>query len=141
MGAKKILLIGMAVGSFVGLLMTIISHIPLGTTSDGSKITLFYHWSGALLVTIGVPLLSAFGVRKMAVDFWDFEPSLKLLVPVAYLTFLIPVLGASFGAPNSNLEALAMIVLLGAIGGTFWSLPYMIGSLFRKTNPPKNEEE
>ncbi len=140
MGAKKILLIGMAVGSFVGLLMTIISHIPLGTTSDGSKITLFYHWSGALLVIIGVPLLSAFAVKKIAEMRECCEPSLKFLIPVAYLTFL-PVFGASGGAPNSDLDTLATIVLIGAIGGTFWSLPYMIGSLFRKTNPPKNEEE
>ena len=62
MSAKKLLLTGMATGTFVGLLMTVISHIPLGTTSDGSKITVFYHWSGALLVTIGIPLMSAFGL-------------------------------------------------------------------------------
>ena len=141
MGAKKILLIGMATGTLVGLLMTVISHIPLGTTSDGNKITVMYHWSGALLVVIGIPLMSAFGIKKIAVDFWGCEPSLKHLIPVAYLTFLLPILGASFGAPNSNLDTLATIVLLGSVGGAFWSLPYVILSLFRKTNPSKDEEE
>ena len=140
MNWKNIFLAGAFTGTFVGLLMTVISHIPLGTTSDGGKITVFYHWSGALLVTIGIPLMSAFGVKKMAVDFWGCEPSLKQLIPVAYLTFLMPVLGASFGAPNSDLETLATIVMLGAIGGIFWSLPYVIWSLFKKTDHPDSEE-
>ncbi len=57
------------------------------------------------------------------------EPSLKHLITVAYLTFLIPVLGVSFGAPNSNLETLATIVMLGAIGGIFWSIPFVLWSM------------
>ena len=56
---------------------------------------------------------------------------MKHLITVAYLTFLIPVLGASFGAPNSNLETLAAIVMLGAIGGIFWSTPFAIWSYFK----------
>ena len=56
---------------------------------------------------------------------YQFLPS-----EVAYLTFL-PVLGASAGAPNSNLETLAMIVLIGAIGGIFWSTPFAIWSHFK----------
>ncbi|HIB24244.1 MAG TPA: hypothetical protein EYO22_05995 [Candidatus Poseidoniales archaeon] len=66
---------------------------------------------------------------------------MKHLIPVAYLTFLIPVLGVSFGAPNSNLETLATIVMLGAIGGAFWSLPYVLWAYFNKPNPTENEDE
>ena len=131
MNWKTIFLTGAFTGTFVGLLMTVISHIPLGHDSDGNLITVMYHWQSALLVVIGIPLVSAFSVKKIAKMRKCCEPSLKYLIPVAYLTFLIPVLGASFGAPNSNLETLATIVMLGAIGGTFWSTPFAIWSYFK----------
>jgi hypothetical protein len=131
MNWKTIFLAGVLTGTFVGLLMMVISHIPLGHDSAGNKITVMYHWSGALLVVIGIPLVSAFGVKKITKMIGYCEPSLKHLIPVAYLTFLIPVLGASFGAPNSNLETLATIVMLGAIGGIFWSTPFAILSYFK----------
>ena len=131
MNWKTIFLTGAAIGTFVGLLMTVISHIPLGHDSDGNLITVMYHWESALLVVIGIPLVSAFGVKKIAKMRGCCEPSLKHLITVAYLTFLMPVLGASFGAPNSNLETLATIVMLGAIGGAFWSTPFAIWSYFK----------
>ena len=131
MNWKTIFLAGVLTGTFVGLLMTVISHIPLGHDSDGNLITVMYHWQSALLVVIGIPLVSAFGVKKIAKMRGGCEPSLKHLITVAYLTFLIPVLGASFGAPNSNLETLAAIVMLGAIGGIFWSTPFAIWSYFK----------
>jgi len=131
MNWKTIFLTGAAIGTFVGLLMTVINQIPLGNDSDGDKITVMYRWSSALPVVIGIPLASAFGVKKIAKMRGGCEPSLKHLITVAYLTFLIPVLGASFGAPNSNLETLAAIVMLGAIGGIFWSTPFAIWSYFK----------
>ena len=131
MNWKTIFLTGAAIGTSVGLLMTVITQIPLGNDSDGYKITVMYHWSSALLVVIGIPLVSAFGVNKISKMSGCCEPSLKHLIPVAYLTFLIPVFGASFGAPNSNLETLATIVMLGAIGGTFWSTPFAAWSYFK----------
>ena len=130
MNWKTIFLTGAAIGTFVALLMTVISHIPLGNDSDGYQITIMYHWTGALLVVIAIPLVSAFAVKKIAKMRECCEPSLKFLIPVAYLTFL-PVLGASFGAPNSNLDTLATIVLIGAIGGTFWSAPFAAWSYFK----------
>ena len=130
MNWKTIFLTGAAIGTFVGLLMTVISHIPLGHDSDGYQITVMYHWQSALLVVIGIPLVSAFGVKRIA-KMKGGESSLKHLITVAYLTFLIPVLGVSFGAPNSNLETLATIVMLGAIGGIFWSTPFAIWSYFK----------
>ena len=131
MNWKTIFLAGAAIGTSVGLLMTVISHIPLGNDSDGYKITVMYHWSSALLVVIGIPLVSAFGVNKISKMSGCCEPSLKHLIPVAYLTFLIPVLTTSGGAPNSNLVTLATIVMLGAIGGIFWSTPFALWSYYK----------
>jgi hypothetical protein len=131
MNWKTIFLTGAAIGTFVGLLMTVISHIPLGNDSDGYQITVMYHWQSALLVVIGIPLVSAFGVNKISKMSGCCEPSLKHLIPVAYLTFLIPVLTTSGGAPNSNLVTLATIVMLGTIGGIFWSTPFAIWSYYK----------
>ena len=131
MNWKTIFLAGAAIGTSVGLLMTVITQIPLGNDSDGYKITVMYHWSSALLVVIGIPLVSAFGVNKISKMSGCCEPSLKHLIPVAYLTLLIPVLFSSMGAPNSNLETLATIVMLGAIGGIFWSTPFALWSYYK----------
>ena len=60
---KEMFLSGIATGAFIGLLMAVITQIPLGSTSDGNKITVMYHWSGALLTVIGIPLVSAFLVK------------------------------------------------------------------------------
>ena len=131
MNWKTIFLAGALTGTSVGLLMTIITNIPLGNDSDGYQITVMYHWQSALLVVIGIPLVSAFGVNKISKMSGCCEPSLKHLIPVAYLTFLIPVLFSSMGAPNSNLVTLATIVMLGAIGGIFWSTPFALWSYYK----------
>ena len=131
MNWKIIFLAGALTGTSVGLLMTIITNIPLGNDSDGYQITVMYHWQSALLVVIGIPLVSAFGVNKISKMSGCCEPSLKHLIPVAYLTFLIPVLFSSMGAPNSNLVTLATIVMLGAIGGIFWSTPFALWSYYK----------
>ena len=128
---KELFLTGMATGAFVGLLMAVITQIPLGSTSDGNKITVMYHWSGALMTVIGIPLVSAFSVKYGSKKLNCSEPSLKLFIPVSFLTFFIPVLGISFGAPNSDITTLATIVLLGGIGGAFWSTPYVLWDYFR----------
>ena len=128
---KELFLTGMATGAFVGLLMVVITHIPLGSTSDGNKITVMYHWSGALMTLIGIPLVSAFSVKYGSKKLNCCEPSLKLLIPVSFLTFFIPVLGISFGAPNSDITTLATVVLLGGIGGAFWRTPFVLWDHFR----------
>jgi len=131
MNWKTIFLTGAAIGTFVGLLMTVVTQIPLGNDSDGHKITVMYHWESALLVVIGIPLVSAFGVNIISKMSGCCKPSLKHLIPVAYLTLLIPVLFSSMGAPNSNLVTLATIVMLGAIGGIFWSTPFALWSYYK----------
>jgi hypothetical protein len=141
MGKRDLIFAGMATGTFVGILMVIITNIPLGSDSDGDKITIMYHWSGALLTVIGVPLVSAFSVKYGSRKLNCCEPSLKQLIPVSFLTLFLPILGASFGAPNSDLDTLATIILLGAIGGAFWSLPYVLLSHFKKTDSSESEDE
>ena len=141
MRKRDLIFAGMVTGTCVGLLMVIITNIPLGSTSDGSKITIMYHWSGALLTLIGIPLVSAFSVKYGSRKLNCCEPSLKQLIPVSFLTLFLPILGASFGAPNSDLDTLATIILLGAIGGAFWSLPYVLLSHFKKTDSFESEDE
>ena len=46
------------------------------------------------------------------------------LLPVAYLTLFLPVLGAAFGASGS--EPLWQYGLLGLAGGLFWSTPFAL---------------
>ena len=141
MRKRDLIFAGIVTGTCVGLLMVIITNIPLGSTSDGDKITIMYHWSGAFLTLIGIPLVSAFSVKYGSRKLNCCEPSLKQLIPVSFLTLFLPILGASFGAPNSDLDTLATIILLGAIGGAFWSLPYVLLSHFKKTDSSESEDE
>ena len=52
------------------------------------------------------------------------------LLAVAYLTLLIPVLGASFGASGS--EPLWQFAALGLVGGLVWSIPFSLWQLKRR---------
>ena len=53
-----------------------------------------------------------------------------ILLAIAYLTLLIPVLGASFGATGS--EPLWQFATLGLIGGLVWSIPFGLFQLTRR---------
>ena len=53
-----------------------------------------------------------------------------MLLAVAYLTLLIPVLGASFGASGS--EPLWQFAALGLVGGLVWSTPFAFLSVPRR---------
>ena len=55
---------------------------------------------------------------------------IAILLAVAYLTLLIPVLGASFGASGS--EPLWQFAALGLVGGLVWSTPFALWQLTRK---------
>tara|TARA_B110001454_G_C12668983_1_gene412859 strand:- start:806 stop:1285 length:480 start_codon:yes stop_codon:yes gene_type:complete len=91
-------------------------------------------FGAALAVFIGMILISAFAVKRISQQIGCCEPSLKQLIPVSFLTFLLPILGPAFGAPNSDLDTLATLIVMGAIGGAFWSLPYVLWGLIRKTD-------
>ena len=51
------------------------------------------------------------------------EINLFHLIPVAFLTFIIPVFGAAFGGPDMGPEWLVLIPI-AALGGAFWSIPF-----------------
>ena len=52
-----------------------------------------------------------------------------IALPVAYLTLLMPVLGAFFGSSGS--EPLAQFAILGMAGGIIWSTPFSLWRLAR----------
>ncbi len=84
----------MATGALVGLLMSVVTGIPIG-----GKNVMSAGWS-ALLTVIGTPLASAFLVRYGAKKWEFFEPCLKHLIPVTFLTLFIPVFGVLMGSPK-----------------------------------------
>ncbi len=98
-------------------------------------------FEAALVVFFGMIFASAFAVKKISQQIGCCDPSLKQLIPVSFLTFFLPILGASFGAPNGSLEILATLILFGTLGGAFWSLPYVLWAHLKKTDSTDNEEE
>ena len=97
----------------------------------------------AITIFLGMIFISAFAVQKTSQRIGCCNPSLKQLFPISFLTFMMPVLGASFGAPNSDLDTLANIILIGAIGGGFWSTPFAIWNYLKipQKEPDKVEAE
>ena len=129
MNWKNTLVVGAGTGATLGTLVAVIMvEIGLEPPSFGAAIVVF----------LGMISVSAFAVQKISQRIGCCNPSLKQLIPISFLTFVIPVLGASFGAPNSDLDTLASIILIGAIGGGFWSTPFAIWNYFRG---PKSSED
>ena len=113
--AIKIWLVGGLVGLVTGLSFTLV-HDAL--TTD----LMFDLWEFAVtLVTPAlITALVAIATRSRIV----------ILLAVAYLTLLIPVLGASFGASGS--EPLWQFAALGLVGGLVWSTPFALWQLMRR---------
>jgi len=70
------------------------------------------------LLTLFIPSLTAIIFTKI------FKLRLMTYIAIGNLTFVIPILGASFGASGS--EPFIYYVLLGLAGGAFWSFPFTI---------------
>ena len=83
---------------------------------------MFEAWEFGLATA--TPCLSAIIVSR----FMQTKRSITILV--SYLTFVIPVLGASFGASGS--EPILMFAGVGFMGGLFWSTPFALWYLFNK---------
>jgi len=121
----------LAAGSGTGaVLATLVSLIMIKIGFEPPSL------GAALAVFIGMILLAAFSVKKISQSRGWFDPSLKVLIPVSLMTFILPILGASFGAPNSDLSTLASLVLLGLLGGAFWSLPIAGWVYYSSTRNP-----
>jgi len=124
---KQTLAAGSGTGAVLATLVSLIMiKIGLEPPSFGAAIAVF----------IGMIFLSAFSVKKISQSMGWFDPSLKALIPVSLMTFILPLLGASFGAPNSDLTTLASLVLLGLLGGMFWSLPIAVWVYYSSTRNP-----
>ena len=113
--AIKVWLVGGLVGLATGLSFTLVED---ALTTDG----MFDLWEFAVaLVTPAlIAALVAIATRSRIV----------ILLAVAYLTLLIPVLGASFGASGS--EPLWQFAVLGLVGGLVWSTPFALWQLTRR---------
>ena len=125
---KQILAAGSGTGALLATLVSLIL-IKIGLEPPSAQ--------AAIIVFIGMILLSAYSVKKISQSMGWFDPSLKALIMVSILTFIIPLLGASFGAPNSNLTTLATEVLLGLLGGAFWSIPIAGWAYYNSTRNPQ----
>ena len=111
---KQTLVGGSATGAALAILVSLIMIMGgLEPPSLGAAIAVF----------IGMIFLSSYSVKKISQSIGWFDPSLKALIPVSTMTFFLPLLGAAFGAPNSDFTTLAFLVFLGLLGGIFWSLP------------------
>ena len=113
--AIKVWLVGGLVGLVTGLSFNLVED---ALTTDG----MFDLWEFAVaLVTPAlIAALVAIATRSRIV----------ILLAVAYLTLLIPVLGASFGASGS--EPLWQFAALGLVGGLVWSTPFALWQLTRR---------
>ena len=124
MSWKNILLFGSLNGGLMAILM--ILNVISGLT-DGVDFVL------AMLSFLAVILVPPFILKQVKPN----EVSLVHLIPVAFLTFIIPVFGAVFGGPDMGPEWLVLIPI-AAVGGAFWSLPFAAWDYFRG---PKSYEE
>ena len=130
MNWKQVLITGVATGALVALFIVLNSVFEVG----------FGSFESFVIYIIGTILLSVYSVKKISEISGYCEPSLKHLIPVALLTFIIPVFGPAFGAPNNGLEVVVTIVILGAIGGFFWSSPFAIWCYSHRQEDKPDEE-
>jgi len=129
MRKRDLFLAGLATGALVGLLTAVVTQI------SWSSYNLMYWWWSTLLVVIGISLASAFTVRWLSFKRGCCEPSLKQLIPVAFLTFVIPVLGPVFGGTGA-IKEIPIVTIMGAVGGLFWT--FALWAFFK---PSDHEEE
>ena len=111
----KIWLVGGLTGLGTGLSFILVHDV---LTTD----LMFHLWEfGVALGTPGlIAVLVAIATRSRII----------ILLAIAYLTLLIPVLGASFGASGS--EPLWQFAALGLVGGLVWSTPFALWQLTRR---------
>ena len=113
MARLNLWLIGGITGTGTSLLF-LSFHYALTTTDN-----VFSGWE--FLISLTSPALAAAIVAIVK------KATLRhfiMLLFIAYLTFVIPVLGASFGASGS--EPIWQYARLGFVGGLFWTTPFIL---------------
>jgi hypothetical protein len=108
----KVWVIGGLTGSLTGLSFVLVEK---AFTQD----QMFALWEFG--VAAATPTLVAFLVGLTT------KTRVISLLPIAYLTLMLPVLGTAFGA--SGTEPLWQYGLLGLAGGLFWSAPFALSRL------------
>jgi hypothetical protein len=98
-------------------------------------------FGAAIAIFVGMIFISAYTVKYISQVIGCCNPSLKHLIPISFLTFFLPIFGVTFGAPNSDLTTLGSIILIGTVGGLFWSTPFALWSHYMSGGNPVNEEE
>lgn len=118
---RDIIIVGMLTGLMVAIfnILNVVADVAFGS------------FATAVASFLIVSFLGAFATKKICETSGKFEPSMKQLLPVAFLTFILPLLGATFGLPNMSLQSLAILLALGIVGGAFWSLPLLLWSTIR----------
>ena len=108
----------LALGAITGMLVAIfiLGVFVLAEVDPGS----FAGLCGGFFV---LAALSAVIVDQISKRTNLLQANLKTLIPVGFLTSIIPLFGVTFGLPNSDLASLVTLIALGAAGGIFWSLP------------------
>ena len=92
-----------------------------------------------ILGLLSIILIPPFLTREIFKRQFDSCPSLKHLISVTFLTLIIPLFGATFGLPNTELDSLATLVALGTAGGAFWSIPFASWSVIRSRKLTEEE--
>lgn len=113
----KIWLIGGLTGSGTGLLFFLAT---LMLSIDGEL----------TLIELGIALIMPGIVAYLFAKATNLK-SIYLLI-VAYLTVVIPVLFAVFGAGDPDVEVAAMIAVLGLVGGLVWSIPFALWAYMKR---------
>ena len=99
------------------LALFILGIFPLAGIDPGS-------FAGLCGIFFALSALSAYIINEISKRVGWPEVGLKILIPVAFFTSIIPLFGPVFGLPNNEPITLATVVLMGAVGGAFWSLPF-----------------
>jgi hypothetical protein len=107
------------IGGLTGLATGVLFTLAVGVFSTDS---MFDFWEFG--ISLATPALAGIAVALAT------RSRIKTSVAVAYLTFLVPILGANFGGSGS--EPLWQFGALGLAGGLVWSFPFAVCLLVRK---------
>jgi hypothetical protein len=113
--AIKVLVVGGITGIGTSLLFIMV-HEALTTDS------MFDLWE------FGVALVSPALIASLVA--LTTSSKVSILLAIAYLTLLIPVVGAFFGSSGS--EPLWQFAALGLVGGLVWSIPFSLSQSKRR---------
>ncbi len=133
---KYTLLSGAIIGALLSIFMVVNVLIDV----------VFDSFATAMVSFLLIILVTPFITKEITTRIFSQEICLEHLFPISILTFLIPVIGISFGAPNSDLDTILLLILIGTIGGIFWSVPFALRSHYKGsdnesiTDPAREEE-